>query len=110
MAAAFEWLMSTRRQPNKISACRQLNEMSRRRQLYLLAPRGIPREIKKNSYSPNEKLVSRETDFVRTWVSFERCGRFERPWHSNDVRIVNIYGNVSRNEDQEWARKFWKEV
>ena len=42
-------------------------------------------------------------------IAFERRGPFERSWYSNDVRTVNIYWNVSRNEAEEWRRRVWKD-
>jgi len=38
------------------------------------------------------------------------AGSNERSWHSNDVRTVNIDGNVSGNEDEECRRKVWKDL
>jgi hypothetical protein len=70
-AAAFECFMS---------ACRQLNKMSARRQLHLLAP----------SIVGLKKLVPRETNGVRNANVIRMRDWFEKLWRSNDARFQEM--------------------
>jgi hypothetical protein len=72
--------------------------MSARRQLHELTPDNVPHGTKYSLFDLRKKL------FRVNRISFEReC-------HANQVCTVHIDWNVAGNEDQEWRRKFWKDV